>query len=132
MANTDYQRRLDRGHRRDIAVPFVVVDGDLATVSGADADNQVIRVALVDTTSNHAYLQRYGSLIRSVYDINGEHALDKIRNTIVSAFTEFERQKRFRLTASSINVAVEDDTIIVSFRYICLESDAERSFAMRV
>lgn len=119
-------------NRKGLSIPLEANShGGLKLVSGDDQDDKIIRVALLDTTNNNAFAQNKGGVANGV--VFGVMS-DAIRATVVgrlrALFRQFQNEKRFALITDSVLWQELPDTgqLILSFRYICLESDATKDF----
>lgn len=120
---------------RGIKLPFQVSkSGGIATISGDENDSQIIKVALSDGDNLNAYMQNATLGIDMIFDINEETSRARVLNRIERIFENFKVQKRFSLLKNTITwdeSRVDKGEIILSFRYINLESDDEKTFEQK-
>lgn len=103
--------------------------GGAARVSADENDSKIIRIALGDCDSEHAYQQEAGLGSGMVFDTNDPNAKARSLAKIRSIFRRFQDLNRFKLLPDTVRW--ERDTegeLTLSFRYKSLESDEEYPF----
>jgi len=107
--------------------------GGAAVVEGDENDNKIISLALADDDNENAFQQDIGLGQRMVFDLNDPTIKPSILNRIVRIFDIFQAQKRYKLMPETIlwEEISDKQELILSFRYINLESDEPRTFTRR-
>lgn len=105
--------------------------GGFAVVDGDDNDKKTIAVALGDDDNENAFQQEIGLGLGMVFDINDPYIRGSIKRRLIRLFKLFEAQKRFKLLTDTIEWKDDSETqeLILSFRYLNLESDEENEFS---
>ncbi len=103
--------------------------GGIALVDGDLNNSKTITNALSDCGNENAFEQDKGIGLEMIFS-NSENGIRA--NTVMrlkKIFKDFERQKRFKLLPATIEWQDgEDQTTILVFRYLDLESDEEKLF----
>jgi inorganic pyrophosphatase len=105
--------------------------GGFAIVDGDDNDLKLIAVALGDDDNENAFQQGIGLGIGMVFDINDAYIRGSIKRRVIRLFKLFEAQKRFKLLTDTVEWKDDSEAqeLILSFRYLNLESDEENEFS---
>ena len=111
-------------------IPIAVgAHGGLQIASGDQQDNNIIALALGSQDNENAFQQEDSAAEASVFEINDELGRAAAIGRVRRAFETFERLKRFKLVESSIQFVQKDGDLILSFKYLNLETDQEQDFA---
>jgi hypothetical protein len=103
--------------------------GGLQTSSGEEQDSAIITLALGDDSSDNPFQQLIGLGVVHIFDVNDTNIRPLILARLVPLFKKFEAQKRFKLRQETIRWDDNgEDELILSFKYINLETDEERDF----
>lgn len=115
---------------KGLSVPMgVSPTGGMATVSGQDNNDKIIRLALGSGDNENAFQQDVCLGDDHVFDIADPAFRGHILNRIRKIFERFERQKRFKLLPETVewSEGAEQETVL-TFRYLDLESDETSEF----
>jgi len=97
---------------------------------GDEHADQIIRTALGDCDSEHAFQQDIGIGSGMIFDIDDENMRAKVLRRLFNIFRLFENEKLFKLQRDSIKWSSEQDKgeTTLEFKYINLESDETKTF----
>jgi len=104
--------------------------GGAALVEGDEEAMQIIKTALGDCSSEHAYQQDIGLGEDMVFDIGDPVFRGRVLRRLNQIFRQFEALDRFKLMTHTIkwteNPAEQEQ--ILEFKYLDLETDVEETF----
>lgn len=104
--------------------------GGTALSEGDVQADKIIRLALSDADSDHAFQQYLGLTSRMIFSVLSPGFRARVLSRLFTIFAEFERRKLFKLVRGSIawtrGPGPGEQTL--EFRYINLESDEEETF----
>jgi len=114
-----------------LKVPMGVNSGGGMLLSNGDEnDNKIIKAALTDNENDNAFQQDIGFTDDIIFDFNDPRTRARITRRLKETFKRFKDEKRFDLLENTIkwDTNSKDQELILSFRYINLESDEEKEF----
>ena len=100
-------------------------NGGIALSSGSEQDNNIIGLALSTDETEHGFQQDTGIGDDMIFDMNDPLAQANILGRIRKVFATFKRLKRFQLIENTIAFTQIDGDLILSFKYLPMETDAE-------
>lgn len=100
-------------------------NGGMALSSGDDQDNNIISIALAADENENFFQQNTGMNDDIVFDINDPLSQAFILQRIRTIFNTFTRLKRFKLLENTIQWTQVDGDMILSFKYLPMETDSE-------
>lgn len=100
-------------------------------VTGDDNDEKIIRLALLDDSNDNAFQQNPGLGMGAIFGVNDSVTKAQIMAKMLSIFTKFEAQKRFRLRPDTVQWAAMPGSgeLTLRFWYWNLETDDTRLFS---
>jgi hypothetical protein len=114
---------------KGLAIPFAVSSsGGLATVDSDAQDNKIISLALASDDNANAFQQNIGLGEDMVFDLADSQLRGKMIGRLRTIFTNFQRQKRYKLVESTVVWSDSDGATTLEFKYFNIESDEERTF----
>lgn len=108
--------------------------GGLATVDGDENDSKVIKLYLSDGDNENAFQQEITLGIDMIFDILDPLMRARIRNRIERIFEKLKVEKRFSLLRNTFQwdeTNSDQGELILSFRYLNLESDEEKIYEQK-
>jgi hypothetical protein len=107
----------------------VNASGGTALVSGDECKRQLILTSLSSSESANAFQQEINLGQEMIFQQDSPSFRAGIMRKLIKIFTEFEKQKLFRLMRETIAwSAGEEGELVLEFSYIDIESDATRFF----
>lgn len=105
--------------------PRANATGGVALSSGNEQDNNVISIALGSDETENSFQQDTGLGEDIIFDINDPLAQAVILGRLRKIFATFTRLKRFKLLENTINWTQLAGDMILTFKYVSMETDAE-------
>jgi hypothetical protein len=105
--------------------PRANTTGGLSLSSGDDQDNAIIGMALGEDETEHSFQQNTGIGDDMIFDTNDPLAQAAILGRLRKVFATFTRLKRFKLLENTIQFTQVDGDMILSFKYLPMETGAE-------
>lgn len=103
--------------------------GRTAIISQDAQATKLISIALSDLDNDNAFQQDIGLGSDLVFEISGSPFRAEVRRRVKEIFSEFEKNKKFKLINSSIKFSKEvPGEEVLEFQYINIESDEVVSF----
>jgi len=103
--------------------------GGIALSKGDANDAKIIRIALADGDNNNAFQQGVTVNQTVIFDLNDSSSRARVAGNIEDIFEKFEKDKRFKLLEDTMDWGENEGELLLEFKYLCLESDEERTFA---
>lgn len=98
-------------------------------LEGDAEDSKIIRTAIKDCDSDHAYQQDLGIGSDMVFDILSPEGQSRVMRKVKRVFEAFRAEQRFKLVNGSLRVVGDTEAeLTLEFKYINLESDEEQTF----
>lgn len=116
---------------RSIRVPIGVDQtGGTVAVDGDESKHQLIALALSSGESNNGFQQDINLGSAMIYGRDEPALRSRILRRLGEIFDKFEKDKLFQLMRETIAWTRGDEgELILSFSYIDIESDTQKSFA---
>lgn len=113
-----------------LSIPIGVAHGGGLRLSDSDDnDAKVIKLALGSDDNANAFQQNIGMGEGMIFDIDDPTSRARIVRRLVDIFRRFEAQQRYILRPSTIRWDKgEEQTTVLSFLYVQIESDSEKQF----
>lgn len=105
--------------------PRADTTGGVALSSGSDKDKELIALALGSDENTNYFQQNIGLGDDMIFDNNDPLAQAKILGRLRTVFNTFTRLKRFMLLENTIAFTQIDGDLILNFKYLPMETDAE-------
>lgn len=99
--------------------------GGVALSSGEDQDKAIIGLALASNENENYFLEDSGIGDDMIFDISDPLAQADILGRLRKVFNTFTRLKRFKLLEDTIAWTRKDGDMILSFKYLTMETDSE-------
>lgn len=107
--------------------------GGTPLLSGADQAIKILLVALQSDETENAFENDRNLGYAHVFDFSDRATQAVLRRRLEVIFTRFEAAKRFSLVRESIKFEREGEgETALTFRYIDLETDSEKTFRRRL
>jgi hypothetical protein len=120
---------------KGLKIPFGVgSNGGLATVEKEENNSQIISLFLGEGDNENAFMQDITLGIDMIFDLADAKVRTRIINRVKNLFEKLKIQKRFDLLQDTIfwnESNIENGELILSARYIDLESDDEKTFEQK-
>lgn len=108
--------------------------GGFATVDGDDNDAKIIKLYLSDGDNENAFQQDITLGVDMIFDILDPLMRARIRNRIERIFDRLKAENRFDLLRNTFQwdeTNASEGELILSFRYLNLESDEEKTYEQK-
>lgn len=108
--------------------------GGIATVEGDDNDAKIIKLYLSDGDNENAFQQEITLGVDMIFDILDPLMRARIKNRIERIFDRLKAEKRFDLLRNTFQwdeSKTSEGELILSFRYLNLESDEEKIYEQK-